>query len=110
MKLKAIKMIFEFRLFAIFDVVFKSKFEIQTWNKDGSKSSKTRFDKQEILDKIIVMEVENNPYGIRESLKAFWRTATFRRGGFAGVLFALFFWSLFSGIVLCLLLLLNLTH
>jgi hypothetical protein len=52
MKLKARKMIFWFRLLALFDVLFKSKFEIQTWNKDGSKCASTKFDKQEILDKI----------------------------------------------------------
>jgi len=52
MEFKARKMIFWFRFFAIFDVLFKSKFEIQTYNKDGSKCASTRFDKKEILDKV----------------------------------------------------------
>lgn len=49
---KARKMIFWFRLFAMFDVLFKRKFEIQTYNKDGSKAASTKFDKDEILENI----------------------------------------------------------
>jgi len=50
--LKARKMILFFRMFAMYDVLFKGRFEIQTWNKDGSKASSTKFDKNEILEKL----------------------------------------------------------
>ncbi len=46
--MKALKLIFWFRFFAVFDVLFAEKFELKTWNKDGRETSKTKFCKTEI--------------------------------------------------------------
>jgi len=43
------RLIFGFRVYALFDVLFSPKFELITWRKDGSKGPHTKFDKQEIL-------------------------------------------------------------
>lgn len=45
---KAAKMKFLFRFFAMLDVLFAPKFELQTYRKDGSEKTRTRFDKAEI--------------------------------------------------------------
>jgi hypothetical protein len=49
--MKARKMIFWFRTFSIIDVLFSRRFELTTYRKDGTIKSKTRFSKDEILDK-----------------------------------------------------------
>lgn len=47
--MKQRKMIFFFRLFAVIDVLFSCRFELQTYDKAGNKKADTKFDKQEIL-------------------------------------------------------------
>ena len=42
-------MIFWFRFLAVIDVLFSSKFELTTWDKDWIHTSQTKFDKAEIL-------------------------------------------------------------
>lgn len=46
--LKAWKLKFWFRLFAVLDVLFAERFELTTWNKKGEQKAKTKFDKSEI--------------------------------------------------------------
>lgn len=47
-KQKAWKLKFLFRFYAVLDVLFSPKFELTTYEKDGSLSTKTKFDKAEI--------------------------------------------------------------
>lgn len=46
--MKAFKMKFWFRLFAVYDVLFCEKFELKTWNKKGIPTVSTKFCKSEI--------------------------------------------------------------
>lgn len=46
--MKAFKMIFLFRLFAVCDVLFSEKFELYTWDKKGKLTAKTHFWRTEI--------------------------------------------------------------
>lgn len=46
--MKALKIIFWFRFFAVLDVLFAEKFELTTWNKEDRETSKTRFWRSEI--------------------------------------------------------------
>lgn len=47
-KIRAFKLKFWFRFFAVIDVLFAHKFDLKTYRKDGSLSAKTMFDKSEI--------------------------------------------------------------
>ncbi len=47
--MKKRKMIFWFRFLAVIDVLFSSKFELTTWDKDWRQTSQTKFDRTEIL-------------------------------------------------------------
>jgi len=47
---KAMRLKFWFRIMAITDVLFSEKFELQTWNKKGEETGKTKFWKTEIDD------------------------------------------------------------
>jgi len=51
-RMKALKMIFCFRILAMFDVLFAEKFELTTWNKEGRQTSKTKFWKTEIKNNL----------------------------------------------------------
>jgi hypothetical protein len=50
--MEALKMIFCFRILAMFDVLFAEKFELTTWNKEGRQTSKTKFWKTEIKNNL----------------------------------------------------------
>lgn len=45
---KAFRLKFLFRLFALIDVLFMNRFELQVFRKDGTTRSKTRFSAKEI--------------------------------------------------------------
>jgi len=46
--LKAIRLKFLLRFYAVFDVIFSEQFELTTWYKNGQQKSKTKFYKNEI--------------------------------------------------------------
>lgn len=52
MGFKAIKTIFWFRFFAVLDVLFSEEFELETWDKNGNRKSKTAFSRTEIKEKL----------------------------------------------------------
>ncbi len=52
MSFKAIKTIFWFRFFSVFDVLFSERFELTTWDKEGRQTSKTKFSRREIKEKL----------------------------------------------------------
>lgn len=48
LRMKSFMMIFWFRIFAVYDVLFSEKFELTTYNKSGRQTAKTQFCKSEI--------------------------------------------------------------
>jgi hypothetical protein len=49
-KLKKRKLIFTYRFLSVLDVLFSNRFELTTFNEDGTKENRTKFDKKEILN------------------------------------------------------------
>ena len=45
-------MIFWFRFFSVIDVLFSKHFELKTFDKNGNKTSETKFSSKEIKEKI----------------------------------------------------------
>jgi hypothetical protein len=46
--LKAIRLKFLLRFYAVFEVIFSERFELTTWYNNGQQKSKTKFCKNEI--------------------------------------------------------------